>query len=723
MNTLIKAKHVSDWRKKFTEPITEGEFKTLQFISNKIDELFEEHYKLQKQINEKTQTKVKVWGQPGYGQTEIFSYTDKEDTARKREETNAPYYKLKTIMDYWCSLWFWDVRDAEHLPTREEYISDILNILDIDIEKALEEEKKKKETAENEVDVFAPAYEQTKLGFAEDEQLRLKGYKTSEEKSKISDVIGKFTERTTLFENKRIPLIKKYTEQYRFFHYELEFVEVFKERGGFDVIVGNPPWVKITFEEKDVIAEKSPEILIKNFTAPQIRLFAEKLLEVKALAEIYKTVYIESENQSVYSNALQNFPLLIGQQGNLYKLIISVSFQIISQKGFIGLLHPETVYDDPNGAILRVEIYKRLLFHFQFINELLLFSEIDHHLKFSINIYSGFCSNIDFISINNIFHPSTLHNSFIHDGRDILEGFKIKDDRTGKYVWNLQPHKDRIIKFTSEELKVLSNLFESDGINYGIKLVNVQSSKIIQVLKKISVFTKRVRDYENIITVALDETNDVNSGIIIRKTSQPIYNKYELILSGPHFHVANPIYKTPRKECNFNLDYDIVNHLLIDDGFLQRTNYIPNITNDEFVKIIKGFVIGYDDDERPIYDSWIEYYKVAFSKMISSNTERTLQPAIVLPKISHTNGVITVVFKNPSLLIEFAGLSASIILDFLIKTIGTANLTKSRLESLPFGIHAKYKDELFIRTLRLNCLNKHYNKIWESAFSDSILKD
>lgn len=712
-----KANHVKEWRKRFIEPIADPEFETLKIISNKVYTLFEDHYEIQKAINEKTQTKVTVWGQPGYGQEEIFTYSDKERSSREREKNNAPYYKLKMIMDYWCSLWFWDVRDAEHLPTRDEYITDILSILNMDINKLLEENAKKKETDEDVLGVD----KQPDLGL-EGTQLKLLAYKTDEEKSLIAELIDKYTPSTTLFENNRISLVKKYTEQYRFFHYELEFIEVFKERGGFDVIVGNPPWVKIIFEEKDIIAEKFPEILIKDLTAPQIRVFTEAILRERTLAEIYKSAYIESENQSVFSNALQNFPLLVGQQGNLYKLIISVSFQLISQKGFIGLLHPETVYDDPNGSILRVEIYKRLLFHFQFINELLLFSEIDHHLKFSVNIYSGFCSTIDFISINNIFHPSTLHNSFIHDGHDILEGFKIKDDRTGKYVWNLQPHKDRIIRFTNEELKVLSDLFESDGRSYSVKLVNVQSSKIIQVLKKISVFTTRVRDYENIITEGWHETNDVNSGVIIRKTLQPNYDNYQLILNGPHFHVANPIYKTPRKECNFNLDYDIVNHLLIDDGFLPRTNYIPNITSDEFVKIIKGFVIGYDKDEKPIHDSWIEYYKVAFSKMISSNTERTLQPAIVLPKISHTNGVITVVFKNPSLLIEFAGLSASIILDFLIKTIGTANLTKSRLESLPLGIDKKYEDELYIRTLRLNCLNKNYSKIWESTFSDNYLK-
>ena len=54
---------------------------------------------------------------------------------------------------------------------------------------------------------------------------------------------------------------------------DLEFIEVFKQKGGFDIIVGNPPWLKVTFEEKGIIAEKFPEIEIRSTTAPQIRLY------------------------------------------------------------------------------------------------------------------------------------------------------------------------------------------------------------------------------------------------------------------------------------------------------------------------------------------------------------------------------------------------------------------------------------------------------------------
>lgn len=709
-----EAKHVTEWRKKFIEPITEEEFQFLQLISDEIDRLFEEHYRLQKQINERTQTKVKVWGQPGYGQEEIFTYTDKEDTARKREETNAPYYKIKMIMDYWCSFWFWDVRDAKELPDREAYISDLLNILELDLEKVLAEEKKEKDTL--------GADEQPEMEL-EGQQLKLLSYKTDEEKTIIAEALSKYVKSNELFDSDRFPLIKDYSKKYRFFHYELEFIEVFKDRGGFDLIVGNPPWVKITFEAGDIVSDKFPEILIRNYKAPQIKKFLDTALNDAKLKTVFKNAFIEAESQGIFSNVIQNFPLLIGQQVNLYKTVLQVSFQISNPIGFIGLLHPETVYDDPNGQPLRYELYRRLRYHFQFLNENLLFAEVGHRMLFSINIYGGAVSEIDFYSINNLFHPLTIDNIFVHDGRGVCGGFKIKDEAEGKFVWNVKAHSDRKIHYNKENLEILSRLFE-DGENWEVvKLVNLQSETSLNVLKKLSASPSKIKDIENIITEGWHETNDVNFGIITRTTKIPTIEAYELVYSGPHTHVANPLQKTPRSVCTEKAHYDVVDLQIINESFISRTNYVPNIPIEDYVNTIKGFVVGYDEDDKPIYDNWIDYYKLSFSKMLNTSSERTLQPAIIPKFTSHINGVISIAFKELNSLVEFAGIASSIVFDFLIKTIGTANLTNSRISTLPIGISSIFKEALFARTLRLNCLNTYYQQLWEDFFNNIYIED
>ena len=45
----------------------------------------------------------------------------------------------------------------------------------------------------------------------------------------------------------------------RFFHWPLEFPDIM-QRGGFDVVLGNPPWERIKLQEQEFFAARSPEI-------------------------------------------------------------------------------------------------------------------------------------------------------------------------------------------------------------------------------------------------------------------------------------------------------------------------------------------------------------------------------------------------------------------------------------------------------------------------------
>ena len=508
-----------------------------------------------------------------------------------------------------------------------------------------------------------------------------------------------------------------------FFHYQLEFIEVFKERGGFDVAVGNPPWLKVTFEEKGLMSEVFPELDIRKTSAPQVRKLQENFLKVTNQKETYFNEYITTEASSVFMNAYQNYPLLKGQQTNLYKCILENGFHWISERGFLGLIHPEGVYDDPNGQILRKEIYLRLKYHFQFVNVLKLFAEILHWNIFGIQIYSGKKSDINFLSISNVFHPSTIDGSHIHNGIGLSGGIKTKTAANG-FSWNLQPHKSRIVNFTENELKIIGQTFDSNNDWKSTKLVSVHTNEILSVLEKLGKFTSTLKKFENKITVCWDETNDLNAGYIKRQTQFPDISKFEMIYSGPHFYVSNPLYKTPTKVCKIaNTDYDIVDLKLTNEEFISRTNYIPQNVSKGYESTIKGFKKGVDENGNSIYDNWLDYYKIGFRKMLSQTGERTLTGAILPPKSSHVNGVISSIFKNEKHLIEFNGLTSSIVLDFFIKTIGKSNLYDETISSLPLGINKKYLSQLESRVLQLNCLNKYYTPLWERNFDEAFIQD
>ena len=59
--------------------------------------------------------------------------------------------------------------------------------------------------------------------------------------------------------------------RHRFLHWEFEFADLFEDRGGFDLILGNPPWIKIEWNEGGVMGDVEPLYVLRKFSAPRMR--------------------------------------------------------------------------------------------------------------------------------------------------------------------------------------------------------------------------------------------------------------------------------------------------------------------------------------------------------------------------------------------------------------------------------------------------------------------
>ena len=714
---------IKDW----TKPFSAEDILILKKISAKVDKLITEYIIYQEKVEKLTANNYAVWGSRTYVNSALFRYDDKENLADTRNAKTNAYHKLVTVMNYWCALWFWEYDDADRLPSREEYWSDIEQILGIDFSTG---KIKDDDTLvltfpdQEEPNLFSQYVEAEDVETVPEEEQQA----AAEEALDIDTTV--YTEKDAqelfatasssgdIFESARTPVVEKLANRYHFFHPMLEFIEVFWLRDGFDVIVGNPPWIKLEFDEKDIISEQYPEVSIRNVSSPEVRRKKEFLFEDdSAIKILYLSELEENTSNGIFMNSYSNYPLLVGQQTNLYKCVLENGFSLLSDNGFMGLLHPETVFDDPKGQPLRKELYTRLIYHFQYQNELKLFAEVHNETLFGSCVYGSIQPSISFSSINNLFHPNTIDSCFAHDGHGNYEGIK-----TASGNWNLAGHKDRIVHYTGKELQVISNAFE-DGMSWNtVKLVSVHSQSIINVLETLSRFPSHIRDFYCKTTVALDEANSVNDGTIHRNTCYVSVDSYEMIYSGPHIYVSNSLYKTPRSICETNRSYDSLNLNRITESYLQRTNYTPIIAIQKYKELIKGFAVSRQDGVE-VCDNWIDYYKLAFRKMLSQAGERTLTGCIIPKKTSHINGIVSVIFRDTSELVECTGLSSSIVLDFYLKTIGAQNLQRNRIESFPLGINRKYHNALFSRTLLLNCLTSSYRDLWREMWKDEFLKE
>ena len=85
-------------------------------------------------------------------------------------------------------------------------------------------------------------------------------------------------------------------------------------------------------------------------------------------------------------------------------------------------------------------------------------------------------------------------------------------------------------------------------------------------------------------TVMWDETNAVKKTHTIKRKTCFLKDASQWILSGPHFFVDNPFYKTPRAKCTQNSHYDIIDLTTLPDDYLPRTNYLPDCDEEEYRK-------------------------------------------------------------------------------------------------------------------------------------------
>ena len=714
-----KKKVMANIRKSWLKGITGEEYKQLERISRKIDVLLKKYVEFQMGVAEYANNGYAVWKYAGKRTLPFETNAQREEFDDQRYRKDSAYMKLKAVMDYWCALFFWEYKDLADLPTRQDYWDDIERVLDVDMKEASPKVRFSNAGKTGEEDLFLP--KQGRIDFdAEEEE---SAAKVQSLEYYLAEMGNKQTNKLQLegaYSERRFDIVKELAKRYHFFHPMLEFLEVFWLRDGFDIICGNPPWEKWSYEQQEVIGEKYPEVLIREDSATDVEHALEMYFQNATIKSMCMMEQVEATCSATFMNSFACYPLLVGQQADLYKNVLTNCFDLLSEKGYLGMLHPESVYDDAKGQPLRKVMYRRLQYHFQYQNALNLFP-IAHRRKYSANIYTGLKDEISFDSISNLFHPKTVDDCYMHNGQGICEGIKGKDGK-----WNLAGHKNRIVHYNAKYIKLLSDTFEDGRYPDCAKLVSVHNNEMLGILDKISNYERKVSSVRNKITVCFDETGAPKEGLIkdVRShTCYPSMENCEMIYNAPQFYVSNPVYQTPKEVSLKKGDFNIVDLEKISDEYIQRTKYLPLVGNYRSLSTFNAFVIGQDEHGNDIYDSLLDHYKVGFRKMVNLSGERSLICAVLPRRTAHINGVISISFLDRNYTVDMAALCSSIVMDFYWKTIATQNITESRLATFPFGIKKKFKSAMYSRTLMLNCLNKYYDDLWSGCWCESFRTD
>jgi methylase of polypeptide subunit release factors len=675
------------WNKAFVgEPFTEAQIAHLLRLSQLVDSLWKDWAEQQTQLRQRTTDPLPVWQDPTgitEGEWTPLQLKDRiqeqEVLGRDVANTNARL-RLKWAMDYWCALWFWPIRQAESLPSRDTWLLELSMILG-DLEQGV-----------------TPELGQGNL-FADTQPRQLA--------VDFSDRHGFVDVQKLKSEFERLRQVEAVARRVRPLHWDLEFADLLKN-GGFDLIVGNPPWLKVEWEEKGVIGDADPMVLIRKVSASELgKRRGEAFDQHPDLRAAYLEEFEGQNGSQAFLNAVGNYPLLAGSKANLYKCFLPQAWRVTSEKGVQGFLHPEGVYDDPNGGMLRKALYRRLRNHFQFENQLSIFAEVHHNIKFSINNH-GPERQPSFIHLANLFHVKTIDACFEHDGNSLLGGIKNEANQ-----WNLAGHRQRLIPVGEQGLGLFARLFDETGIAaLEARLPALHSQQLQRVLEKFAEASQRLADIaddEVYTTQHWNETISQRDGTIRRETGFPA-DTSELVLSGPHFQVCRPFSKTPQSICTLNSDYDCVDLTILPDTYLPRTNYRPNVSTTEYLSRTPRVTWG---QKKPV----TQYARLSARRGAHPGDERSLRP-ILLPKgVSHIDGIFSVVIKEKNYLASTLAAWSSIPIDFFHRITGKKDFRDASAKRLPIFSNLPNME---IRALALNCLTTHFADLWSECWTESF---
>jgi hypothetical protein len=308
------------------------------------------------------------------------SLGEQERIRAELESTSGSFQRLKLVMDTWCALWFWPLNRVVDLPTRDGFLASARLLLG-------------DEPPHTEHRTLVSA----RLGFEIEALLSAAG-------GEVPDA-SMLAEAVPWFE-----LANDLACEQRFHHWELVFTEVLGPTAthqGFDLVIGNPPWIRITWSDPVVLCELEPRLGVQETTSSELTHRRNAILKETTSLEFYSDQFRQAEGGVAHLNSPRLYTDLIGMKANLYKNFIVRSWDLVGNSGVAGLLHPEGPYEDPKGGHFRRCVYSRLRSHYHHKNELQLFADVDHHTEYSINIYAGMAGEVRFRQMANLYHPKT----------------------------------------------------------------------------------------------------------------------------------------------------------------------------------------------------------------------------------------------------------------------------------------------------------------------------
>ncbi|MFD7276015.1 class I SAM-dependent DNA methyltransferase [Streptomyces sp. NPDC059862] len=535
-----------------------------------------------------------------------------------------------------------------------------------------------------------------------------------------------------------------------FFHWELHFAHVFRgESGGFDLQVGNPPWVRPEWVENPVLAEREPWFMLAEKPSAAAR--QEKKDELLAEAGALRYYLGELASVSGISEMLGSpvaYPLLAGTRPDLYRAFMCRVWGTSGADGIAGLVHPDTHFGGVKEGRLREAAYRHLRLHAGFTNVGNWAFEASRNTEFGVHIYGTSRRAIRFDNLSRLYGVEPLVASLDHDGRGDVPGMRHAGG------WDLRAHRARVLEVDEPMLSEWRQLTGETSLpSRQAALLQPTTTEEQGAIKALSAVRDRLRQHDPRISQGYNETNGKKDDFISWDTSQPA-SLSELVLQGPHFGIATPVSKQPKIPCRGNHDWTSFGLTDLATHAVPRTNYVRPETcslkryeqeQDRWLDrsrldldwapgseewdnrgdVLKEEELGLDEAEQRdllrqrlwLFRPYTRFYRLAWRVMIPFNTERSLFAALIPPGPAHVDAVSSMALVDNRATALNAGFWASLPFDYLLRITGRSHLRVAEAHKMPYADPTHpLATPLLLRTLRLNCLTDAYAPLWQELY-------
>ena len=178
----------------------------------------------------------------------------------------------------------------------------------------------------------------------------------------------------------------------RAMEWEKVFPEIFSgETGGFDCVIGNPPWERLNLKNREFFAHSAPHIIKAVNAAESRKLIAKLENDNPELYDLYIKAKDSAENTISYVRVSGRYPLTAKGDINTYACFAELAHNIVGRDGRVGLLTPTGIATDHTNRKFFEELIdsKSLIGLYDFENRKKIFPDVDGRYKFCVLLFGG----------------------------------------------------------------------------------------------------------------------------------------------------------------------------------------------------------------------------------------------------------------------------------------------------------------------------------------------